>query len=36
MKTSGQSSSFLVIKDGEVSGDVFSDSFDFSKFGSVT
>jgi len=36
MEIASQSGSLLLVKNGEVSGDVLSDSFDFSQLGSAT
>jgi hypothetical protein len=36
MEVASQSCSFLLVKNGKVSGDVFSDCFDFSEFGSAS
>ena len=36
MEVTGESGSLLLVEDGKVSGDVFSDGFDFSEFGGAT
>jgi hypothetical protein len=36
MEVSGELFSFLIVKDCQISGDIFSDSFYFSELGSIT